>query len=213
MKKTLLVLSMMMSASSFAAGMDADWAAGAGGPTGADTDSASAKIDWVADLPTTISGKWVTLKGQDGYDIAPGVIEFAADGTFATTTPVKLELRYWDPATGKVGDIVSVGDKYADASATPDKVALNTVTYTALPITFTSALGADVSGLAADITANGVTVVPNAATDASAISITSEHKSEWAISSRSTSVFTDAMAGDTITASGQVTVDLDFVDI
>ncbi|EHK2889681.1 hypothetical protein J7G16_004593 [Vibrio parahaemolyticus] len=202
MKKTLIALSVLMSASSFAAPMDVTM------PAADSHDAASAQVVWKAELPTVMAGKWVTLKGEGGYDIAEGKFVVNNDGTFSSETPVVLELHYWNETTGEVGDIVSTGDAYVDGSSAALSK-LGTVAYTTSDVTFTSALGADVSGMKALVSANDVIMSPTVPKDSSALGITGEHVTSWKIESAPTNSL-DVMAGDTIEAKAVVSVDLAF---
>ena len=157
MKKTLIALSILISASSIAAPMDHTK------PGVGEKDGASVGITWKADLPTVLPGKWVTFTGAAGGPITAGAFTIQPDGSFETDEPVVIELHYWNSGNtsegikDEVGDIVATGDEYATV---PDGSALGDVKYSVGDVTFASELGADVSGLKAEVTAKGTALAP-----------------------------------------------------
>ncbi|TCN88489.1 hypothetical protein EDB65_102276 [Vibrio crassostreae] len=199
MKKTLLVLSLLASTSVFADPMTVTT------PTAAESDSASAAIDWVAELPLLMPGKWVTFKGEGGGDIKHGAFTINRDGTFSTDKPVVLELRYWDESTGDVGDPVVITDEYSAGT-----VAIDKIQYQISDVTFTSTSGADVSGMSAQILEKDKEVNSGAVLDSSILGLTGDQTTSWSIQNRTGGELTEVIPGDVITAAAVVTVDLDF---
>ena len=204
MKKTLIALSILISASSIAAPMDHTK------PGVGEKDGASVGITWKADLPTVLPGKWVTFTGAAGGPITAGAFTIQPDGSFATDEPVVIELHYWNSGNtsegikDEVGDIVATGDEYASTPAT----ALGDVQYSVGDVTFASELGADVSGLKAEVTANGTALAPRELSD---LGIAGEHVTNWSIANAPGSAFTNKLPGDKITAAAMVSVDIEFV--
>ncbi|WP_407547331.1 hypothetical protein [Vibrio parahaemolyticus] len=204
MKKTVLAALLgMVSVGAFAAAPT--WTGDA--PTDGATDSASAAIEFVASVPTILDGNWITFTGASGGVLKSGKFDVQADGQFATTDPVVLELHYYDPDSALTGDKVVVGE---EASA---GVALNSIQYSVTDIDFVAGSEAtDVSTAEALIKVNDTVIEPEVVTDATAIASGDEATTSWTIENKSkATVFGHVAAGDTISARATVTADIDFV--
>lgn len=203
MKKTVLATLLgMVSVGAFAAAPT--WTGDA--PTDGATDSASAAIEFVASVPTILDGNWITFTGASGGVLKSGKFDVQADGQFATTDPVVLELHYYDPDSAFIGDKVVVGD-------TTTGVSLNSIQYTVTDVDFVAGSEAtDVSTAEALIKVNDTVIDPEVVTDATAIASGDEATTSWTIENKSkATVFGHVAAGDTISARATVTADVDFV--
>ncbi len=204
MKKTVLATLLgMVSVGAFAAAPT--WTDGA--PTDGATDSASAAIEFVASVPTILDGKWITFTGESGGVLKSGKFDVQADGQFATTDPVVLELHYYDPATASTGDKVMLADEVDTG------VSLNSINYTVTSVDFVAGSEAtDVSTAEALIKVNDTIIEPDVVVDATEIASGDEGSTSWTIENKSkATVFGHVAAGDTITARATVTADVDFV--
>lgn len=209
MKKTLLTIALMaVSASSIAAPL-ASW--GDDLPTDGDTDVSTASISWVSELPTILSGEWVTFTGEGGAPLKDGTFSIEANGSFNTDEPVALEVHYYNSTTGETGDLISVGEDLGKGNG------INAVNYIIGDVSFTSEKGADVSDVKAIIKqgsdlSTATIVEPNVKYAYSDLSLTDADagKTNWNITSGHADVFDTRIPGDVITASALVTVDLEF---
>ncbi|HIF9171049.1 TPA: hypothetical protein ACX6PO_003830 [Photobacterium damselae] len=110
MKKTVVFSAVLLSIgtlTSFVA------AAADTAPTPVAGDFSSADIQWVGHAKI-IPGENITITGADGASEAEdGVLKVMGDGTFSTTTPVKLESRlYWNTDASADGS-KEAGDLFA----------------------------------------------------------------------------------------------------
>lgn len=166
------------------------------------TDSSSAAIQWVANIPVVVPGEFITFTGANSGPIKDGMLDIQANGKFSST-PVLLELRYYDDETGDIGTGVIVGE---DASGL-GLVKANTITYRVSTVQLTSKLDNDLSGTQAQVLMNNSPVSSNVdivETDADS------WKTSWSIKSKPGSGIEDTVTGDTVTATTVVYADVIF---
>ncbi|AQS38031.1 hypothetical protein Sps_02883 [Shewanella psychrophila] len=172
-------------------------------PTPGTVDSTSATIEWTADIPVVVPGQYITLTGADRGPVKSGVLDIKADGTF-TSTPVALEVRYYDEESDTVGGGVLVGENTADGASNADSI-----TYSVNSVAFTSAQNIDLSATTAQIFMNDVAVDSNKDLEAPS---TESWKTNWKIQNGVGSSIQDVVAGDTVTATTVVFAEVSFVD-
>ncbi|MGR5435715.1 hypothetical protein [Vibrio owensii] len=179
-------------------------------PTAGDRDAASAAIEFVAEVPTIMAGKWMTFTGEAGGALDAGKFEVQADGQFATTDPVVLELHWYDPDTNATGELVS-----DEAFGTTDKAKIGSLTYTVSKVDFTSATAmSDVDDAEALVKVDGKIIKeempfdpmdPSTKLDNAAVT-------SWTIENKTAAtVFGHIAAGDSISATATVTADVAYV--
>lgn len=162
------------------------------------TDSSSAAIQWVANIPVVVSGEFITFTGDNSGPIKDGMLDIQANGKFSST-PVLLELRYHDDKTGDIGTGLIVGE---DASGL-GLVKANTITYRVSTVQLTSKLDNDLSGTQAQVLMNNSPVSSN-------VDIVGTDTDSWKTSNKPGSGIEDAVAGDTVTATTVVYADVIF---
>ncbi|WP_039988188.1 hypothetical protein [Vibrio owensii] len=179
-------------------------------PSDGSKDSASAAIEFVAKVPTILTGKWVTFTGTAGGALLPGKFEVQADGQFNTSKPVQLELHYYDPDTATTGDLVDLSDHYGGFMGMGGS-RIGKITYTVTKVDFSSDSGtSDVSKAEALVKVNELVIEPGMAKDFTAE--TNPAVTNWTIANKSAAtVFGHIVAGETLSAKATVTADLDFM--
>lgn len=205
LKTSCLLLGAMSSFCALSAPID--WSES---PVDGSTDSASAAIQFEASVPTILDGQWVTFTGESGGTLKSGHFDVSADGQFSTSTPVVLELHYYDPVSTETGDMVSLDDKLGGIAGFGG-VKISKLAYQVTDIDFVAeSPSTDVSTAEANIKVNDVLVTPNTEIDSSLLGSIPAQTS-WDISNKSkATVFGHVAAGDTISATATVTADLDF---
>ena len=109
------------------------------GPAAGTSDTTDASIQWVADIPVVVPGEFITFTGANGApQPTDGVLDIKADGTFSST-PVSLELHYYDDETGTIEGGVVVGSETKVGSG----VQAESITYTVNEVQFMSEQGVD----------------------------------------------------------------------
>lgn len=197
-KKLILsvVISSLFSVSAFA---------GIGGGNGPDkpaVDTTSATIEWAADIPVVVPGQWVTFTGPNGAVLPnQGMLDIKADGTFSST-PVNLEIHYYDDETQSLGDGVVLGGIETGINA-------ESISYTVEQAQFSSKKGVDMSGVESTVVMDGVNTIPN---QANTVTSPDGWKSEWTIKNNMNSVLPTVVSGDTITATTVVRADVNFTE-
>lgn len=173
-------------------------------PTPGTVDSTSATIEWTADIPVIVPGQYITLTGANRGPVKAGVLDINADGTFSSS-PIALEVRYYDEESDTVGDGVLVGENTAGGASNAESI-----TYSVNSVAFTSAQNIDLSATTAQIFMNDVAVDSNKDLAASGAE---SWKTNWKIQNGIGSSIQDVVAGDTVTATTVVFAEVSFVAI
>ena len=173
------------------------------GPAVGTSDTTDASIQWVADIPVVVPGEFITFTGANGApQPTDGVLDIKADGTFSST-PVSLELHYYDDETSTIEGGVVVGDENEADSG----VQAESITYTVNEVQFMSEQGVDMSGIDSIIMMGGTEIQPDLAT---VLTDADAWKSEWSIQNKMNSNIPSVVAGDTVTATTVVYADVSF---
>ncbi|AQS38030.1 hypothetical protein Sps_02882 [Shewanella psychrophila] len=174
------------------------------GPVAGTSDSSSAAIQWAANIPVIVPGEFITFTGDNSGPIKDGMLDIQANGKFSST-PVLLELRYYDDETGDIGTGVIVGEDVPGLGL----VKANTITYRVSAVQLTSKQDNDLSGTQAQVLMNNVPVSSNVdlvETDADS------WKTSWSIKNKPGSGIDDTVAGDTVTATTVIYADVNFAN-
>ncbi|EJM7853155.1 hypothetical protein ACOKWQ_000972 [Vibrio parahaemolyticus] len=176
-------------------------------PTAGDRDAASAEIEFIAEVPTIMAGKWMTFTGEAGGALDAGKFEVQGDGQFATTDPVVLELHWYDPDTNATGDLIS-----DEAFGETDKAKIGSLTYTVSKVDFVSETAlSDVSDAEALVKVDGHIIQEEMPMD-SATMLANPAVTSWTIENKSAAtVFGHIAAGDSISATATVTADVAYI--
>lgn len=173
-------------------------------PAPGTVDSTSATIEWTADIPVIVPGQYITLTGANRGPVKAGALDINADGTFSSS-PIALEVRYYDEESDTVGDGVLVGENTAGGASNAESI-----TYSVNSVAFTSAQNIDLSATTAQIFMNDVAVDSNKDLTASGAE---SWKTNWKIQNGIGSSIQDVVAGDTVTATTVVFAEVSFVAI
>jgi hypothetical protein len=171
------------------------------GPVAGDSDASQATIRWAATIPVVVPGNFVTFTGAHGSPkILDGVLVIDPDGGF-TSKAVALELHYFDDETQTVEGNVIVGEEAVSG------VTASSITYSVDNVTFTSEMGVELDGVAADIMQGNQVVVPNEDLE---MNDTDGWKTSWSIRNAMTSFMPTVVSGDKITATTVVYANVNF---
>ncbi|WCE32215.1 hypothetical protein [Vibrio sp. SCSIO 43137] len=176
----------------------------AAGPAANTVDTANVTLTWEATIPTVVNGKWITITGEGGESIASVGLNLKANGSFESD-PVKVEVRYWDEATSKATTPVMVGTETASGSG----VAPQSINYRVSAPAFVSQKGVDLSRVDVFILKNDRVIRPNMVkkeTDPA-----TAWQSTWKIRNGFGGAMTNVIAGDVITATSILRIDVPFV--
>ncbi|MFH0267033.1 MULTISPECIES: hypothetical protein [Pseudomonadati] len=189
----------LLSQAAFAVGVD-------GLPESGDIDTTSAEINWVANIPTVVSGNWITMTGSDGGSVKEGVLSVANDGSFESDNVV-LEIRQYDADSGQIGGPVEVNP----SEATPGSIVPSKITYQVEPVSFSSEKGVDTTGVVAAVWEKEALmqeIDPGAEYDEQ-VGLKG-WQTVWSISNKPGGELPLVIAGDKITATTVVRADVEF---
>ncbi|MGR5366454.1 hypothetical protein [Photobacterium damselae] len=205
MKKTIIAASVILS--TFSAG---SFAATSGAVSGLDTTSAT--LEWNAKVPTVVAGKWITFTGEAKGTIAKGSLNIEPTGAF-TSSPVKVELREYDAATGTVGEGLQTGVAGTLTGGTPKEInyVIEKVGFSSDDATHDLSM---IKGQVLETSGN----INAATTPNSVISLNTKYKVEkpegwmtsWAVQNGPGEGINSLTAGEEIKATAIIRADVDF---